>query len=357
MGKRSVSTFKVAATYIGTIVGAGFATGQEILQFFANFGIRGVAGLLLAALMFAFFGYLVIDLGQRLGARSHQEVIRHSCGKTVGSLVDWLIVFFLFGALTTMLAGSGALFAQQFGWPSLLGSLIMGLLTAVTVLRGINAVINAISYVVPFLLIAVVAISLYAISQTPPDFAMIGPAASSNALISNWVLSALLYVSYNLILSVAVLGPLGAQASSGHAVKYGAVLGGLGLGFGALMICLATVSNYAQASLLEVPMVYIAGKISPLAQLLFTLVLIAEIYTTAVSSLYGFTARLADIETSTPAAKALIIGAAAAALLGSQFGFSNLVKYLYPLIGYAGLVLMVCLLRSRLEKSITKRRP
>ncbi|EGD49885.1 hypothetical protein TheetDRAFT_3307 [Thermoanaerobacter ethanolicus JW 200] len=33
MIRKEISAFKVAATYIGTVVGAGFASGQEILQF------------------------------------------------------------------------------------------------------------------------------------------------------------------------------------------------------------------------------------------------------------------------------------------------------------------------------------
>jgi len=41
MENSRVSTFKVAATYIGTVVGAGFASGQEMLQFFAVFGLKG----------------------------------------------------------------------------------------------------------------------------------------------------------------------------------------------------------------------------------------------------------------------------------------------------------------------------
>ena len=349
MRKSSVSTFKVAATYIGTIVGAGFATGQEILQFFANFGAWGIVGLFLATLLFAGFGYIVIDLGKLLGARSHQEIIRHSGGKILGTLIDWVIIFFLFGALTTMFAGSGALFAQQFALPAFLGSVAMGALTAFTVLRGIDAVINSISYVVPFLIVSVVAISLSAVLKTPPDFSMVHPGGNQSSLITNWFLSAVLYVSYNLILSIAVLGPLGVKARNQRSVKYGAFLGGLGLGIAALMICLAIVSNYAAVSRLEVPMIYAAGRISPLVQILFALVLIAEVYTTAVSSLYGFATRLVDVEKSSASTKRFILVTTAAALLASQFGFSNLVKYLYPLVGYAGLVLLVCLLVSKIR--------
>ncbi len=350
MEKGGVSTFKVAATYIGTVVGAGFATGQEILQFFANFGIKGLAGLVLTSLLFAVFGYLVIDLGRILSARSHQEIIRYSAGPFLGRLIDWLTVFFLFGAFTTMLAGSGALTAQQFGWPPLAGCFIMGALAAATVLRGIHTVINSISYVVPFLILSVAGTSLAALCQARPDFSVIPPAARQNALFDHWLLSALLYVSYNLILSIAVLGPLGAHAAGRRAVKAGAIWGGLGLGAAAFMICLAIAAYYQQAALLEVPMMQIAGMISPLLQYWFALVLIAEVYTTAVSALYGFATRFVDLEKPGRTGKLLVLAMTLLALLASQFGFSNLVKVLYPLIGYAGLILLSGLILTRLRR-------
>ncbi|MEK1832032.1 hypothetical protein AAAC51_33515 [Priestia megaterium] len=36
--KRWKLTLQVAATYVGTVVGAGFATGKEIVQFFTQYG-------------------------------------------------------------------------------------------------------------------------------------------------------------------------------------------------------------------------------------------------------------------------------------------------------------------------------
>ena len=154
--KEGVSTLKVAATYIGTIVGAGFATGQEVLQFFTKFGVMGLAGLVFTTIMFIVFGYIIMDLGKKLNARSHLEIIKYSGGRILGTLIDFIITFFLFGALTAMIAGTGALFVQQFNLSSLLGNIIMAVLAAITVLTGINGVINAISFVVPFLLVAVI---------------------------------------------------------------------------------------------------------------------------------------------------------------------------------------------------------
>jgi len=39
---------------------------------------------------------------------------------------------------------------------------------------------------------------------------------------------------------------------------------------------------------MEIPMIYLAGSLSYILQIVYALVLIGEIYTTAVGSLYGF---------------------------------------------------------------------
>lgn len=105
--KNDVSTLKVAATYIGTIVGAGFATGQEVLQFFTKFGVMGLVGIILATIMFILFGYIIIDLGKKLNAQSHLEIIKYSGGKGLGTIIDIIITFFLFGGLTAVTVLTG----------------------------------------------------------------------------------------------------------------------------------------------------------------------------------------------------------------------------------------------------------
>lgn len=350
MKKEGISTLKVAATYIGTIVGAGFATGQEVLQFFSQFGVWGLAGLVVTTILFIVFGSIIMDLGGQLKAESHLEIIKYAGGKWIGTVIDYIITFFLFGALTAMLAGTGALLEQQFHLPDLPGVIFMGVITAFTVLKGIDGVIDAISFVVPFLLIAVIGISVYSIAASPPDIYAVVPAQNKSGLISNWFLAAVLYVSYNTIISIAVLGPLGVKAKSKKVIQNGAVLGGLGLGLGSLMIFLALSGNISNVAELEIPMMFIAGRISFVIQIIYAVILIAEVYTTAVGSLYGLTSRLTNMEKSPKKGKMLVIGSTIAAMLASQFGFSNLVKYLYSLVGYGGIVLLVCLVYVKMKK-------
>lgn len=346
MKGKGVSTLKIAGAYIGTVVGAGFATGQEILQFFAVFGVNGLWGILASTVLFIVFGVIIMAIGLRVHARSHVDILKHSGGKWFTAIMDVAITFCLFGSLTAMMAGCGALFRQQFGLPAVLGSLVMALFTAITVLSGIHGVINAISAVVPFLLTSVIGISLYSILNTPPDMSA-APLAGENPFLGGWAQSALLYASYNIVMSIGVLGPLGACAKDRRAITWGGFLGGLGLGVGQVCICLALLGNMVYISGMEVPMAYIAGKISYAVQLIYSIILIAEIYTTAVGSLYGFTARITHRKQEKSKGTLIIIGTSVAAFFASLLGFSNLVRYFYPLVGYGGIVVLICLVFGR----------
>lgn len=354
MKEQKVSTYKIATAYIGTVVGAGFASGQELLQFFVVFGYKGLMGLLIVTALFMYFGYKIMACGRLLNAQSHEIIIQYTCGKIFGTFLDFIIIFFLFGSLTAMVAGSGALMSQLFHIPHLWGNLFMTLLTMVTVITGIKGVINSISFVVPFLLISTIGISIAsfynlpsAIPSTVVQTHVVGP------LMQNWWWSALLYTSYNIILSVAILGPLGAHAKDLRSIKRGAILGGLGLGIGALAIFLAIFRNASHLLTVEIPMIYIASQLSLSIQFLYSIVLLAEIYTTAAGSLYGFVARMTQ-ENNTHKSRFVIL-IALLAVLASQLGFSRLVKYLYPLIGYSGLIFLICLPFAKTKLLIHKK--
>mgnify|MGYP000542535343 CR=1 FL=1 len=348
MKKKDIGIFKIAATYIGTIVGAGFASGQEVLQFFGVFGIKGLWGLLLATALFFFFGYTVLLIGHKLRVRSHMEVIRYSSGRILGGLIDLIITVFLFRALSAMIAGAGALFKEQFHLSPLIGTPLMAIITFITVITGISGVISAISTVVPFLLIAVLLVAVYTLVSNPISAADLQMAGKLQEVTPHWAVSAVNYVSYNLIIAVPVLSPMGSKVKAGRSLLYGALLGGLGLGIGVASIYLAILTDIARVGKVEIPMIFIAANFSGIIQLIYSVVLFAEVYTTAVGNLYGFTARVTTFEH--PYIKWIIAGIAILSFVVSQFGFSTLVKYLYPLVGYGGFVMLLGLTGTWLFK-------
>jgi len=358
--RREISVFKVAATYIGTVVGAGFASGQEILQFFAVFGSDGFLGLVIVTILFIFYGYIIMKLGNDLNSSSHVDVIKKAGGKYIGPVLDLLITFFLFGSLTAMIAGSGAIFRQQFNLPEVWGNLLMIVITTVTVLTGIEGVINSISFVVPFLLVVALGVSIYSMFFIPFNLNQ-KYYSFNNSLIINWFWAAILYASYNIIISVSVLAPLGSNAKDNKKIKKGSILGGFFLGLGAFAIYIALRRSLDEIIFMEIPMAYIAGKISHMIQIIYVIVLLAEIYTTAVGSLFGFAARISNSNYSlrlrhfiSPNNKLVIIFTAILAFLVSRYGFSNLVSRMYPLMGYGGCILLTSLLYSFIKEKLHK---
>src|SRR5690625_5347268 len=65
------TSITLAFAYISFIVGAGFSTGQEILQFFANHGIWGYATAVTAGLLITLVGMQISKLGFILGSEDY----------------------------------------------------------------------------------------------------------------------------------------------------------------------------------------------------------------------------------------------------------------------------------------------
>lgn len=329
----SFGTLRIASTYIGTVVGAGFASGQEILRFFSAYGWAGFWGIAISTVLFFFFGYSALVIGNKLKATSHLEVVRFSNGKVLGSFVDFVVIFFLFGALAVMIAGAGAIIHEEFGLSSLWGTLAMALLSFITVITGTKGVVNAISAVVPLLIVSVLIIFLFNINNSITESEMEYSGILSGAT-PDWLLSSFNYASYNLVTAVAVLAPLGAGAKSKKSLFLGSLLGSVGLGLCMAAINFCIITNITGVASLEVPTMFMAAKISPFIRIFFAAVLFGEVYSTAVGDLYGFVQRV-----SVKLPKNLFIAlVTAGAFIAGQFGFSNLVRFLYPAVGYASLV-------------------
>lgn len=334
----------IAGAYVGTVVGAGFASGQEILRFFTAFGPKGLAGLAVALVLFALFGVRMLSLGRSLKAGSHRALVMFALGDRLGSVLDWILTALLAATAAAMASGAGATLAQQYDWPHWLGALLMMAASAATVLSGIRGVVRAIGMVAPVLIASVLAISIFALTSGPGlSGALAWEGTPSLAAVSPWYAASIIYVSYNLVLSVPVLAPLGAAAGSRRALLWGGLLGGVGLAVGAAAIHLAIAAGMPEAATFQIPMLYTAWGLPLWVGAAYSILLLAEVYTTAVALLFGFAARMG--EEGGPRFRWAAAAGGAAAFIGGLFPFTQVVGTLYPLMGGIGLVMLVGLMR------------
>jgi uncharacterized membrane protein YkvI len=336
---------RVACTYIGTVIGAGFATGQEILQFFTVYGTYSMIGILICTILFAWLGVRMMLIGARLGAQSYQELNHFLFGERLGSWMSHLVGIMLCGVTLAMLAGAGALFEEQLHLSHYLGLFLTASITFWVVSRGIRGILSINTIVVPLMFLLIVAIGW--ITWQSGEIGLLFEQAPERTA-PHWLLSAISYVAFNLVLSQAVLVPLGASIRDESTIRWGGWLGALGLGTILLISNGAMLLKLDQLIHTNIPMGWVITELGATIQVLFLLVIWGEIVTTLIGDVFGLTNMLSQgihIRREWIVAILLFIGS-----LLSFIGFANLVRYLYPLFGYSGLCLICILLVRRLPR-------
>lgn len=342
-------SLQIAMAYMSVVIGGGFASGQEVLQFFTGFGLIGILGTLLSGLLFAFLGMQIARISSKMKADSHKAVLYILFGQKAGFLVDLVLSFFLFGVGVVMLAGTGSIFSQQYAWPPLAGGILMTTLVIITLCLNVKSIIRLISAVLPFLLGLVLIITTYSIfSYDAPLETLDQIAKEGDTVSSNWILGALLYASFNIAVGFPMLAVIGGMVKSQRAASLGGILGGLGLGILILLLNVGLFANINQLQGVEMPTLALAANISPVLSAIMSVALVCMIYSTAVGMFFAFSARFAAPDTlqfKSVSTVSVLIG------LGlSMAGFSKLVGTVYPLLGYVGFALILAIAFSWIRK-------
>lgn len=99
--------FQIAAVYVGTVVGAGFATGREIVEFFTRYGIYGFIGILIAGYIFIFTGTKIMLISTRIRATSYEEFNQFLFGKKLAGIINIFFLIMLLGVTAVMISVQG----------------------------------------------------------------------------------------------------------------------------------------------------------------------------------------------------------------------------------------------------------
>lgn len=333
MMKRKLLTWQIAFTYVGAIFGAGFASGQEILRFFAVFGAKGILGTIMAGLMFALLGYIIIATAIEYGMESYEEYVLFLFGPKKAKIMDGIIILFLFAGMAVMLVASGSLWNLLWGGGSWRGFIFTAAVLYAALLTGTDGLLWLNTLLVPLLLVVCLGICFANIGNSQ-QMPIISP--QGNLVSSSWFLASLTYVAYNLVLGTVIISSLGRAAKCGG--SGGTILGGLLLGLLAAFMCLALQSNPRILEGVEIPMLEMAFKTNLLAGWSYSFILWAAVFTTALSNGYGLI-RFLEAKFLWPRALlALLIILPVLPFIG--WPLDRAVGIIYPLLGYLGLIFL-----------------
>lgn len=335
MKKELLKVFQVATVFIGTIVGAGLASGKEITEFFTQYGLSSFLGIIGCGIFYILMSSIISKISIHYNLSSYSDVMNIISPNIFGKFTGVITTLFLISSASIILAGSGALIHQFFGIPKIIGSLIMILVGIFFLLRDTEGLIEVNSFIVPGLvctlsLITILyftfckeSVSLNNISSFPPRK-------------SGILFSTILYAGYNTLSASGVLVPLSTQMKKTRTMIMGIIVGSIGLTILCLMINLLLTVNQPYIYKYEIPLLFVANRFGNIVQALLLVIIWLEMFSTEVSDIYSISKTIErSFNIKFKKAIFIVIGIA---LVISQFGFGNLITKLYPMFGLLSLI-------------------
>ena len=339
MSKKYLSA---AFAYVGVIVGAGLASGQDLLQYFLAYGAIGLIGIAALGVLNVIFGAVALQLGSYYRSDNHDEVFERIAHPALRRLIDVVLVFSAFTMGFVMLAGAGANLEQQFGLPSWMGGPLCAVLVVLTAFLNFDRIMNVIGVFTPIIMVAIAVLMIYSLVTPHASVAELDAAARNvTPALPNLVFSTLNYFALCVVGGIAMAFVLGGSilriGEARRAGHIGGVLIALVLGADAVALYL----NVDRIWNFDVPALEIARSVHPAFAFGYTLVIFALIYNTAFSLFYSTARRFSG--GSTARLRIVLIAVVAAGYAASFMGFKKLIGVMYPIIGWLGVALLVVL--------------
>ncbi len=307
---------KTTFTIIGTVIGAGFISGRELVRFFGGRAFLPI--LCLTAVLFFLYLYLLLKTGRKY--RSFTVFLKKRF-KRFAPVVQVLFLVCSFVILTAMLAGINAIEPQFSPYISILTAILCFFIAK----KGINGVNILNTVLVPVILIYVIT-SLFIAGNF--SFAQNAQNTGMGALFS-W-----LYVSMNMLLSAPVIVDCG-----GKVIKKGGAAFAAASASAVIVFCMALILSAIAATegagerVMPLLFVLKEGK-------LFMLISFFGIVTTLISSYYPLHIAL-EGKKYKDAARLFLL---AAASFCAVWGLEKIVEIIYPALGVFGTLFLFAIL-------------
>lgn len=210
------------------IIGGGYSTGREIVQYAARFGPIGWLAVAIIAIGFSLLCALAFELARIGRAYDYKSWIRLLIGP-FWPLFDLVMIVMLLLVIAVMTAAIGSVLRQTVGLPNAVGLVIAFVFVGVLTWKGTAFIerfksIGSVGLYAAYVAYAVVVLTR--VPAPPPPAAVAAAAAAESASSAGEVvLSACQYVGYNLLVVPVVLFCLHRQTRRIETFSSGVIAG------------------------------------------------------------------------------------------------------------------------------------
>lgn len=327
----------IAAVFIGTIVGAGLASGQEITQFFTSYGPKSFLGILICFMIYSIMSYFIVKISIKYKLKSYKSLIKLVSPGILGLITDLSTSFFLVCSAAIIMAGSGALLHQYFGISPWIGILLMCTASIFTLFKDTKGLLEINSFIVPSLIIVITTIFLlYIIVGKTSGIAL---STFSGDYKNFWFIACILYGGFNILCCSGVLVPLSTEINKAKTLILGCIIGAAGLTVLSSMINYMLLLNMPNIFKYDIPLLYIAHRFGAIVQIMLLAIIWLEMFSTEVSDIYSVGKTLKEAYNISYKKSVILIILIAIPISG--IGFSKLIRFLYPGFGVISIIFMV----------------
>lgn len=339
-----LESLKVSFVIIGTIIGAGFASGQEIYTFFNVYGLKGLLGIFISCMLIGIVIYKTLKISMRLKQEEYEDFLNSIIpeklrdNKILIFTINNIINIFLLISFFIMVSGFASYFFQEFQASKIYGGIIIAVLSLIAFFKDINGIVKINTYLIPILILLVILLGAKQINY--------GKLCFNNFQESNvrWILSSILYASYNSITLIPMLVSMKKMIKSKKQINQIVTIVTIVMTVLSVIIYFLIQVFIKDLEGIEIPIVYIAGLLGNIYKYLYGFVILVAIFTTAISAGYSF---LVNCTKSKKQYTYWAIIMCITSILVSKLSFSGLINLLYPIFGYLGIIQIIFILNLK----------
>lgn len=322
------NAFLLSTTFLGAVIGAGFASGKEISQFFIPFEKYGFLAIFLSCFAMSFYFYAVLKKVYSENITGTFEYLTKISNSFFAKLLYGFIYIFTFAVFCAMFAGSGALLEQRYNIPFSVGTFLMGIICYLVFYKNAYGILKLNAYLTPVMILGILLMGIFVLFFDNAVFNNFGV---------NIVKNSLVYASYNAINIIVVYCEMGHVIKNKKTIAVSSIASGTALFIISSVIYILLMMFKNDVIFYELPMLEISKKFADI----YTVILIFAMVTTAVSAGFGLITFLEKIFKYKRIKKILPALMCVSGILFAQIGFSEMVAKVYSLFGYLGIFLFI----------------
>lgn len=332
---------KVIMVIIGTLIGAGFASGKEIYLFFMKYGKLGQIGIIISGIFTGLIIYLVLKKMQEKQIQNYSDLLQNinPKNKKINKCINVIVNSFLLISFYIMIAGFSAYMEQAYKLPIYISSIFFVIVCYVVFQKSLQGMMKINSYLVPVLLFLI----LYLGIKNIPYLIESKAAVLIQTNQKGFLINSLLYASYNSIILIPVLVTMKKYINSQNQINLISIISSILIVLLSFAIYGLLLKGQFFVEELELPLIEITQEFGSIFKYIYGFVIIVSIFTSAISAGYSF---LQNVSKDKNSYKRNLILISIIGVFVSNIGFSNLVQILYPTFGVLGLVQITLLCLS-----------